>query len=83
MPATPSAFVFTTKSNSYQLSKDKRLMLAQNIIVSLEEIDSMTTKEINQQKAFVTMPSVLRWISTIAYLAQTKSPKIRPSDLGA
>ena len=35
-------------------------MLAQNIIVSLEEIDSMTTKEINQLKAFVTMPSVLR-----------------------
>ena len=27
--------------------------------------------------------SVLRWISTVAYLAQTKSPKIRPSDLGA
>ena len=51
---------FTTKSNSYQLSKDERLMLAQNIIVSLEEIDSMTTKEINQLKAFVTMPSVLR-----------------------
>ena len=58
-------------------------MLAQNIIVSLKEIDSMTTKEINQLKAFVTMPSVLRWISTIAYLAQTKSPNIRPSDLGA
>ena len=33
-------------------------MLAQNIIVSLEEIDSMTTKEINQLKAFVTLPSV-------------------------
>ena len=49
---------FTTKSNSYQLSKDDRLMLAQNIIVSLEEIDSMTTKEINQLKAFVTLPSV-------------------------
>ena len=49
---------FTTKSNSYQLSKDDRLMLAQNIVVSLEEIDSMTTKEINQLKAFVTTPSI-------------------------
>lgn len=49
---------FTTKSNSFQLTKDDSLMLAQNIIVSLEEIDAMTTKELNQLKAFSTMPQV-------------------------
>ena len=49
---------FTTKNNSYQLTKDDHLMLAQNIIISLEEIDSMTTKEINQLKAFTTMPHI-------------------------
>lgn len=49
---------FTTKSNSFQLTKDDRLMLAQNIIVSLEEIDSMSSKEINQLKAFTTLPQV-------------------------
>ena len=49
---------FTTKSNSFQLTKDDRLMLAQNIIVSLEEIESMSSKEINQLKAFTTLPQV-------------------------
>ncbi len=49
---------FTTKSNSFQLTKDDRLMLAQNILVSLEEIDSMAPKEINQLKAFTTLPLV-------------------------
>ena len=49
---------FATKNNSYQLDKDDYLMLAENIIISLEEIDSMTTKELNQLKAFATMPQV-------------------------
>ena len=49
---------FATKNNSYQLDKDDYLMLAENIIISLEEIDSMTMKEINQLKAFTTMPQV-------------------------
>ena len=49
---------FATKSNSFQLSKDDRLMLAQNIVISLEEIDSMAPKEINQLKAFTTLPQV-------------------------
>ena len=49
---------YATKNNSYQLNKDDYLMLAENIIISLEEIDSMTTKEINQLKAFATMPQV-------------------------
>ena len=49
---------FSTKSNSFQLTKDDRLMLAQNIVISLEEIDSMAPKEINQLKAFTTLPLV-------------------------
>lgn len=49
---------FSTKSNSFQLTKDDNLMLAHNIIVSLEEIDSMSAKEVNQLKAFSTMPQV-------------------------
>ena len=49
---------FATKNNSYQLDKDDYLMLAETIIISLEEIDSMTMKEINQLKAFTTMPQV-------------------------
>ena len=49
---------FATKNNSYQLDKDDYLMLAENIIISLEEIDSMTMKEVNQLKAFTTMPQV-------------------------
>ena len=36
---------YATKNNSYQLNKDDYLMLAENIIISLEEIDSMTTEE--------------------------------------
>ena len=49
---------FATKSNSFQLTKDDRLMLAQNIVISLEEVDSMAPKEINQLKAFTTLPQV-------------------------
>ena len=49
---------FATKSNSFQLTKDDRLMLAQNIVISLEEIDSMAPKEINQLTAFTTLPQV-------------------------
>ena len=49
---------YATKNNSYQLNKDDYLMLAENIIISLEEIDSMATKEVNQLKAFTTEPHV-------------------------
>ena len=49
---------YTTKNNSYQLSRDDNFMLAENILISLEEIDSMTTKEVNQLKAFTTQPKV-------------------------
>ena len=49
---------YTTKNNSYQLNRDDSFMLAENILISLEEIDSMTTKEVNQLKAFTTQPEV-------------------------
>ena len=49
---------FTEQLRSFQLTKDDYLMLAQNVIISLEEIDSMTTKELNQMKAFTTMPHI-------------------------
>ena len=49
---------YAAKTNSFQLDKDDYLMLAENIIVSLEEIDSMSSKELNQLKAFTTMPQV-------------------------
>ena len=49
---------YATKNNSCQLTKDDHLMLAQNIIISLEEIDAMSAKEINQLKAFTTMPHI-------------------------
>lgn len=40
------------------LTKDDYIMLAENIMISLEEIDSMTTQEVNQLKAFTTEPHV-------------------------
>ena len=49
---------YTTKNNTYQLNRDDNFMLAENILISLEEIDSMSTKEVNQLKAFTTQPKV-------------------------
>ena len=49
---------YTTKNNTYQINRDDSFMLAENILISLEEIDSMTTKEVNQLKAFTTQPKV-------------------------
>ena len=49
---------YTMKNNWYMLTKDDYIMLAENIIISLEEIDSMATKEVNQLKAFTTEPHV-------------------------
>ena len=49
---------YTMKNNWYMLTKDDYIMLAENIIISLEEIDSMATKEVNHLKAFTTEPHV-------------------------
>lgn len=49
---------YATKNNSYQLDKDDYIMLAENIIISLEEIDAMDTRQINQLKAFTTLPQI-------------------------
>ena len=49
---------YATKNNWYMLTKDDYSMLAEDIIISLEEIDSMTAKETGQLKAFTTEPHV-------------------------
>ena len=46
------------KNNSFQLTKDDYLVLANNMLVQLEEIDRMSDKEVNQLKAYTTMPHV-------------------------
>ena len=46
------------KNNSFQLIKDDYLELANNMLVQLEEIDRMSDKEVNQLKAYTTMPHV-------------------------
>ena len=46
------------KSNSFQLSKDDNILLASSMLVQLEEIDRMSDKEVNQLKAYTTMPHV-------------------------
>lgn len=49
---------FTTKANCYSLDKDDLIMLAENILISLEEIDSLSVKELNQLKAYTVKPHI-------------------------
>lgn len=49
---------FTTKTNCYTLDKDDFIMLAENILISLEEIDSLSLKELNQLKAYTVKPHI-------------------------
>ena len=49
---------YTTKNNFYQITRDDHFMLAENILISLEEIDSMSAKEVGQLKAYTTQPKV-------------------------
>ena len=49
---------FTTKTSCCSLDKDDLIMLAENILISLEEIDSLTTKELNQLKAYTVKPHI-------------------------
>ena len=49
---------FQLKTNSDNLTKDDRLMLAQNILICLEEIDSLRPSELNQLKAMLTLETV-------------------------
>jgi hypothetical protein len=49
---------FYTKTNASRMTKDDLLALAQYGLVCYEELDTMTSKELNQLKSAVTMPSV-------------------------
>ena len=49
---------FYTKTNASRMGRDELLTLAQYGLVCCEELDTMTTKELNQLKAAVTMPSI-------------------------
>lgn len=45
---------FYTKTNSQVFNKDDKLVLANHVLINLEEIDRMNSKELNQLKAFIT-----------------------------
>ena len=45
---------YTTKSNSNRMTKDDLFTMTENLIVNLEEIDTMPPSELNQLKAMVT-----------------------------
>ena len=45
---------YTTKSNSNRMTKDDLFTMTENLIVNLEEIDTMPPAELNQLKAMVT-----------------------------
>lgn len=45
---------YTTKSNSQRMTKDDLFTMTENLIINLEEIDTMPPAELNQLKAMVT-----------------------------
>lgn len=45
---------YTTKSNSSRMSKDDLFTMTENLVINLEEIDTMPPSELNQLKAMVT-----------------------------
>ncbi len=45
---------YTSKTNSYRLSKDDLFTMTENLLVNFEEIDSMLRPELNQLKAMTT-----------------------------
>lgn len=49
---------FYTKTNANHMGRDDLLTLAQYGLVCCEELDTMSSKELNQLKAAVTMPSI-------------------------
>lgn len=50
----PLADYYTMKSNSARITKDDRFTMTENLIINLEEIDTMAPTELNQLKAMVT-----------------------------
>ena len=49
---------FYTKTNAGRMTKDDLLVLAQYGLVCYEELDTMSSRDLNQLKSAVTMPSV-------------------------
>lgn len=49
---------FFTKTNSNRMTKDDRISLSEFALICLEEIDHMTSSEMNQFKAMVSLPAV-------------------------
>ena len=45
---------YTTKSNSNRMTKDDLFTMTENLVINLEEIDTMPPSELNQLKAMVT-----------------------------
>lgn len=45
---------YTTKSNSSHMTKDDLFTMTENLVINLEEIDTMPPSELNQLKAMVT-----------------------------
>lgn len=45
---------YTTKSNSSRMTKDDLFTMTENLVINLEEIDTMPLSELNQLKAMVT-----------------------------
>ena len=49
---------FCMKTNSQRMTKDDSFALAENILIDMEEIDSMGRQEVNQLKAMASQPYV-------------------------
>ena len=49
---------FCMKTNSQRMTKDDSFALAENILIDMEEIDSMGRQEVNQLKAMASQPFV-------------------------
>ena len=49
---------FCMKTNSQRMTKDDAFALAENVLIDMEEIDSMGRQEINQLKALASQPFV-------------------------
>lgn len=50
----PLAAYYTVKSNSSRMTKDDLFSMTENLVINLEEIDTMPPTELNQLKAMVT-----------------------------
>ena len=57
LPTEPSGY-FSTKNFAGRMTKDDRLELTEMALISLEELDSLQSAELNQLKAITTDPTV-------------------------